>query len=462
MSFRTRLVATSASLALVCGLPAVVGLSRAAAAGVDPSQVAYSVLTGTSDGANLIRLPGGQQSLLAVPARTDGSIAVDAANSRGWMPHNADAHGTTDYQELVPIAFDSGTVGAPISVPCLHPQQVTASADDTQLAVFCAAEQQIKILRTSDWSVVSSTAEPNTVLEFAWAPDGSRVFVADDTGVFSLYNGALSTNVTEIVRPGDPQPEVRVLADGRAVVVRAVGGADGLLKLQFVACGAANCTSAGETDVAAGVGKALPYVSENSDNFAVDAAGQTFYVWGGGSYIYQISASGVLLKTLHADPARDGSAAYLTLDPTGSKLIVNWPSGSGVEDVGLLDIATDTFSVVGTTENLNSERPATTLPPAAPLADYTWEGGVAGQPITFTASALTAPGVPVLHYHWAWGDGTPDTTTSDPTTTHTYAASGGMIPYRPRLTVTDALGQAGPGSGWWDGTRWVTRGSTLR
>jgi PKD repeat protein len=62
-----------------------------------------------------------------------------------------------------------------------------------------------------------------------------------------------------------------------------------------------------------------------------------------------------------------------------------------------------------------------------------------GRPATFDGSASFGPGGPnqIREYHWTFGDGTPETSTTSPTIQHLYAALG---LYTVSLTVTDKGG----------------------
>ena len=63
--------------------------------------------------------------------------------------------------------------------------------------------------------------------------------------------------------------------------------------------------------------------------------------------------------------------------------------------------------------------------------------GFAGQPTTLDASASTVRFGTITSYAWDFGDGSPPVTTSTPTTTHAYTASGS---YAARVTETDSAG----------------------
>ena len=76
------------------------------------------------------------------------------------------------------------------------------------------------------------------------------------------------------------------------------------------------------------------------------------------------------------------------------------------------------------------------IPDQGPEAAFTAEPAPASDPTTFDATASSDPDYPLASYKWNFGDGESETTSS-PTTTHTYAATG---PYVATLTVTDGAG----------------------
>jgi hypothetical protein len=85
----------------------------------------------------------------------------------------------------------------------------------------------------------------------------------------------------------------------------------------------------------------------------------------------------------------------------------------------------------------SSPVPIAITPDQSPSAAFTADSAMIGRQSSFDASASTAfTGQTIATYHWDFGDGSTQTTSS-PTTSHTYAAIGD---YTATLTVTDDIG----------------------
>jgi len=76
-------------------------------------------------------------------------------------------------------------------------------------------------------------------------------------------------------------------------------------------------------------------------------------------------------------------------------------------------------------------------PDQAPVARLSATGAPAGQASSFDASASSAGTTPIVGYQWNFGDGSPEQTTTAPTTTHVYATPGTRAV---SVTETDAAG----------------------
>jgi glucose/arabinose dehydrogenase len=84
----------------------------------------------------------------------------------------------------------------------------------------------------------------------------------------------------------------------------------------------------------------------------------------------------------------------------------------------------------------------TTNAPTGPVTNCSKPGTTAGDPpfdVTFNGGASADPRGRPLTYHWNFGDGTPVTDTTTPTTTHTYTTRGN---FQPTLTVSNDLGDS--------------------
>lgn len=67
---------------------------------------------------------------------------------------------------------------------------------------------------------------------------------------------------------------------------------------------------------------------------------------------------------------------------------------------------------------------------------------VEGAAINFDASGSTiGTGATIVEYTWVWGDGTPNTVTTSPQTSHTYTGLTANTTFVVRLTIRDSLGR---------------------
>jgi hypothetical protein len=101
-----------------------------------------------------------------------------------------------------------------------------------------------------------------------------------------------------------------------------------------------------------------------------------------------------------------------------------------------LTYVTDSVSYETTITDIGP-RPSAGPPNAAPTATFTVNNTApaAGQPVEFDASASSDPDGSISQYQWDFdGDGSPEATTTSPTTTYTFDAVGD---FSPELRVTD-------------------------
>jgi len=146
-----------------------------------------------------------------------------------------------------------------------------------------------------------------------------------------------------------------------------------------------------------------------------------------------------------------GSSSTLTVnvtDPAGISS-VQWDFGDSSSATTTTTSTTHTYASVGEytltaliTDNHGNEVVVTRSisvvnAPPPPTATFTPpSSSLSGQAATFDASASTDPDGTITSYAWSFGDGA-TTTTSSPTTAHTYATEG---TYTATLTVTDNYG----------------------
>jgi YVTN family beta-propeller protein len=109
--------------------------------------------------------------------------------------------------------------------------------------------------------------------------------------------------------------------------------------------------------------------------------------------------------------------------PDGSQVLVSNQTSSGGKHgtVSFIDTATNTVTATVDAGVLPNEMAI--QPDQPPVAHLSVQTGSAGHPTTFDASASTVKFGSITSYHWDFGDGNSDTT-STPTVSHTYAADG--------------------------------------
>jgi gliding motility-associated-like protein len=74
---------------------------------------------------------------------------------------------------------------------------------------------------------------------------------------------------------------------------------------------------------------------------------------------------------------------------------------------------------------------------ASPTANFVFAPACIGSAASFTSTSLTNGGVPIASYVWDWGDGSPNTSTTTASTTHTFTTGG---PKQVKLVVTNQGG----------------------
>jgi YVTN family beta-propeller protein len=110
--------------------------------------------------------------------------------------------------ELYAIDTTTGLVQAHAAV-CSEPVGVLVSADDAEVFVACAQDDEIAHVRASDLSPLGSVACPRKPWALAWAEDGRTLFATHflGPGVSVLATAPLSLETTWILPDGPPATE---------------------------------------------------------------------------------------------------------------------------------------------------------------------------------------------------------------------------------------------------------------
>lgn len=147
------------------------------------------------------------------------------------------------------------------------------------------------------------------------------------------------------------------------------------------------------------------------------------------------------------------NATGSTAEPGHSIRTYSWNFGDGTtadtgaltshtyEQAGTYTVALKVTDDAGRKSTLTTQ--SITVGAGSPTASFTSSptAPTTSTNINFDASPSTAaPGRTIVSYTWSWGDGSPNTTTTQRTTTHRFTAAGTYIV---RLTVTDDQGRTG-------------------
>jgi hypothetical protein len=466
------------------GLGLIAALTWLARAAAPVSQVPYRIIAGSGQDALFLDQPEGQPNGAHFGGLSYNSVAVESDGRTGFIDKGFDngvfTHGQPDAR-IYPLDAKNEIVAASRLVGCNGVGGLTIDPTDTRLAGYCQTQTaagdrlntSVAILNAKDLSV-ASTINAISATDLAWSASSDVLWIATAQGMFAWSAGILSGPVDTGVEGTKLDFEtVRVLPDGHAI-----GLTQSVTTNNQIVCSFSHGTvfSGHCSPVLDSTGQPVRPSSEASPNFAVTPGGASlWFVMAPAGAFLPVGrldlASGKITNPFTLSFDTPQFAHRLAVDPSGTQLIVQsrTTDSARVEVVNL-----DTGSVLSAQGTRNSQReysppaaapgpaPQTTgsrpfvTTPAPPVANFGVENQVAGVPTQFDASSSTSsPGTTTV-YHWHWGDSIPDTTTASPTTTHTYAKAG---TYPVILTVTDSLGQSGPGSGYWDGYHWVTRGA---
>ena len=249
-------------------------------------------------------------------------------------------------------------------------------------------------------------------LGIAITPDGNTVYVANEfSNSVTPIDTATNTAGTPITVGTQPFA-IAITPDGKTAYV-ANFGSNTVTPIDTATniAGTPITVAGGPIAIAITPDGKTAYVSDVQTNLVtpIDTATNT----AGTAIVVGTSPRGVAI-------APDGKTAYVT----------NFGSGT----VTPIDTATNT---AGTAITVGSEPIAVAVTPdQGPVAAFSAPTAVSGEPVMFDASGSSDSDGTVASYHWDFGDGTTQITSS-PTTLHTYATPGNPTV---TLTVTDDAG----------------------
>ena len=277
-----------------------------------------------------------------------------------------------------------------------------------------------------------SGAQPEAL---AVTTDGARVLVADaGTDEVSVVSVASGQIVAEMALATGAKPfGIAVTPDGRHAYV-AEGGLNKVVPIDLSnnQVGAAIAVGSGPDGVAVSPDGQHVYVTNGGTGLTADSMGNCQTTNPGSNTVSVIATqTNTVVATVTGVSGPSGPA----ITPDGRTVYVAPGYSNGASSaITPINAATDTAGTAFTTSSYPFQ--VAISPDQGPVANFTVTGAAAGQATSFDASVSTAPGAAIASYHWDFGDGATQTTTT-PTTSHVYASAGS---FQATLTVTDSAG----------------------
>jgi YVTN family beta-propeller protein len=313
---------------------------------------------------------------------------------------------------VTPIDTATNTAGTPIAVGTT-PVGIAITPDGDTAYAANANSNNVTPIDTATNTAGTPIAAGTGPRGIAITPDGATAYVANATpNTVTPIDTATNTAGTAIAVGSNPFG-VAITPDGATAYV-ANFASNNVTPIDTQANTAGTAIAVGTTPAGIAItpdGDTAYVANQNSNNVtpigtATNAAGTAIAV-GTGPFAVAITP--------------DGATAYV--------------ANQSSNNVTPIDTATNT---AGTAIAVGSfPRAVAITPDQAPTAAFTATPAPAGQATSFDASSSSAPpGQTVASYHWDFGDGSTQTTSSA-TTAHTYADAGNQTA---TLTVTDDAG----------------------
>ena len=353
-----------------------------------------------------------------------------------------------------------------------NPMFVAITPDATRAIVTNSTTEVVFALdlTSSPVSVATSTTLSFPTRSVAITPDGTKAYITDEQGdVVVLWTSDLS-EVATIPQSsfGNYSPWFIALSPNKPEGYLSTGDR----KVFVVNTDTNTVTSSFDLPVGS-FSTALRVTPDGNEVYIIGASTQSvFYITLSDNSIHTVS--GIPPATFIGDIAiaPDGTAAYVVLDTgsahelvqidTTTHSVVNQfpipsqldfpfyvaitPDGQTAcitdriqqvpgQYTAFIDLKTGASSTLqlGTSQSASQNGVAIT-PDQAPTARFTQT--ITGATVTFDGSSSSSPVGSIAIYAWDFGDGQTTTTTS-PTTSHTYSTSGA---FTVRLTVTNTAG----------------------
>jgi YVTN family beta-propeller protein len=342
--------------------------------------------------------------------------AGDFARELAITPDARTAYVTNDVNGTV-TPVDTATNAAGTAIPAGNFPIGIAITPDAKTAYVAddGSPGNVKAIDTATNTVVATIPVGTGPTAVAITPDGQTAYVTisgSGSHAVTPINTATNTPGAPITAGNNPFA-IAITPDGKTAYVVNIGSSD------VTPIDTATNTA----------GTPIP-VGANPEAIAITPDGKTAYVANTpGNTVTPIDTA----TNVAGAPIPVGtSPVAIAIGPDGRTAYVGNQNSANVTPI---DTSSNT---TGAPITVSSQPLGIAITPdQAPMAAFTTGAAVVSQPESFDATGSSAtPGQTVAGYHWDFGDGTTQTTSSA-TTSHTYAAPGS---YTATLTVTDDAG----------------------
>ena len=387
---------------VVCAPPAWAASAHMAYVATTDESTVTPIDTTTNMAGTPISVPG--SDTFGVAITPDGKTLYVSAGEAGSF--------------VTPVDLATNTAGSQITVSshaASGPGAIAITPDGKTAYVVNEDRSTVTPIDTATNVAGAEIAVGAAPTGIAITPDGKTAYVTSG-GSHSVTPIDLATNAAGTPVPvGSDTASIAIAPDGKTAYVTTTG------------------TSLVPIDIAANTaGSAIPiggFVSNDRFGIAISPDGRTAYVNDAGGVVPIDTAT----NTAGTAIAVANGGAAIAISPDGKTLYVTGQNGSG----GFVTPIATANSTVGTPIMVGfSPSGVAFTPDQGPTAAFSKTTAPAGQRSSFDASASTDPNGGIASYHWDFGDGTTQTTTT-PATTHIYAAANS---YSVTLTVTDTAG----------------------
>jgi YVTN family beta-propeller protein len=311
---------------------------------------------------------------------------------------------------VTPINTATGVPGAPIKVGgAAKAIAISPNGRTVYVVGGSGTFTPIDVATNTAGATIKIGGEPDAI---AISPDGATAYVVNASGTVSPIEIATDT-VRPAIKVGEEPEAIAITPDGRTAYVANGAGSNSVTPIN-------TATGVPGTPIKVGI---RPF------GIAITPNGKTAYVANDSeSTVTPID----LATNTPGTPIKVGSCpATVAITPDGATAYVANACPGTVTPISTATNKPGAEIKVGKAPSMIA-----ITPKQPPTAAFSASATTLGQVTSFNASASTDSDGSIASYTWEFGDGT-TLSTSTPTTTHTYAASG---TYTARLTLVDAEG----------------------